>query len=143
MTDLSIEDYSEKAIVVRGDTRPHKDALKSLGGKWNSRLRDGPGWIFSKKLEDKVAAYVISGEAPEQKEREQKSRGSPSRSTGDVDKLTKEVRRLKKEMTALEGRLSDKMDRILALLGDDEAEVEVEDDSSSEEDQQMKRLLHK
>ena len=48
MADLTVEDYSEKSIVVRGDTKEHKDALKQLGGKWNSRLRDGAGWIFSK-----------------------------------------------------------------------------------------------
>lgn len=65
MTDLSVEDYSEKCIVVRGDTKPHKDQLKQLGGKWNSRLRDGPGWIFPKRIEDDVLAFVESGNVPD------------------------------------------------------------------------------
>lgn len=61
MTDLSCTDYSDKAIVVRGDTKEHKEELKNLGGKYNANLRDGPGWIFSKKNEDKVQAYIASG----------------------------------------------------------------------------------
>jgi hypothetical protein len=43
---LDVEDYSEKAFVVRGDSKTHKDSLTALGGKWNDRLRDGAGWIF-------------------------------------------------------------------------------------------------
>lgn len=65
MSGLTVEDYSEKCIVVRGDTKPHKEQLKGLGGKWNGRLKDGGGWIFSKKYEDKVLQYVSSGKQPE------------------------------------------------------------------------------
>ena len=61
MTDLSCTDYSDKAIVVRGDTKDHKEELKTLGGKYNANLRDGAGWIFSKKNEDKVLSYIASG----------------------------------------------------------------------------------
>lgn len=65
MTDLSVEDYSERAIVVRGDTKPYKEQLKQLGGKYNPNLRDGPGWIFSKKSEDRVLAFVATGKPAE------------------------------------------------------------------------------
>lgn len=41
-------DYSAKAFAIIGDTKPIKDTLKSLGGRWNNRLSCGPGWIFSK-----------------------------------------------------------------------------------------------
>jgi hypothetical protein len=61
MTDLSCTDYSEKAIVVRGNTKEYKDQLKSLGGKFNANLRDGAGWIFPKKDEDKVLSFVMNG----------------------------------------------------------------------------------
>ena len=43
---LTIEQYSDKAIVVRGDTQPYKEDLKNIGGKWNSALKGGGGWIF-------------------------------------------------------------------------------------------------
>ena len=53
MTDIYIENYSEKSFVVLGETKPHKENIKKLGGKWNSRLRNNKmGWIFpiSKKF---------------------------------------------------------------------------------------------
>ena len=51
---LQIIDYSEKAIAVVGDTRAIKDTLKSLGGRFNSHLSCGAGWIFSKAKEDSL-----------------------------------------------------------------------------------------
>lgn len=51
---LTVADYSEKAIVVRGDTRPWVGMLKELGGRFNARLKGGAGWIFSKRMEEKV-----------------------------------------------------------------------------------------
>ena len=62
MSSIYYEDYSEKSIVVLGETKPHKDALKSMGGRFNGRLRDGKvGWIFSKKSEEAVKDYVENG----------------------------------------------------------------------------------
>lgn len=48
-TGITIENYSEKAFVIRGDTRPMKEQLKEGGAKWNPSLRGGAGWIISKK----------------------------------------------------------------------------------------------
>ena len=53
-TGLRIEEYSEKAIVVLGDTKPVAETLKSLGGKFNAGLKCGAGWIFSKKAEARI-----------------------------------------------------------------------------------------
>lgn len=38
--------YSEKSIVITGNTYPIKDQLKNAGGKFNKFLSCGPGWIF-------------------------------------------------------------------------------------------------
>jgi hypothetical protein len=50
--DFIIVDYSEKALAVFGDTRPIKDRLKALGGRFNPKLmhneKKQAGWIFSK-----------------------------------------------------------------------------------------------
>jgi hypothetical protein len=62
MTDLTVEDYTEKSIVVRGNTQEYKTQLASLGGKWNANLRGGGGWIFSKKSEDKVLEFISAGD---------------------------------------------------------------------------------
>lgn len=56
--DVRIVDYSEKAIAVYGDTRQIKDELKELGGRFNPRLKDGPGWIFPKGKRDAVSFLV-------------------------------------------------------------------------------------
>jgi hypothetical protein len=46
--NIQIIDYSPKAIAVIGDTKPIKDTLKDLGGRFNFRLTCGAGWIFPK-----------------------------------------------------------------------------------------------
>ena len=46
MSTITVEQYSEKAIVVRGNTVPYKEKLLSIGGKWNKMLKGGEGWIF-------------------------------------------------------------------------------------------------
>jgi hypothetical protein len=63
MADLTCSDYSEKAVVVRGDTKTHKEGLKNLGGKFNASLKDGAGWIFPKKLEGKIQEYITGFQA--------------------------------------------------------------------------------
>jgi len=45
-SSITVEQYTEKSIVVRGNTIPYKNKLLSLGGKWNKSLRGGEGWIF-------------------------------------------------------------------------------------------------
>lgn len=59
-TDLGVEivEYSEKAIAVIGDTKPLKDDLKSIGGRFNPRLKCGMGWIFPKTKIEEVKALL-------------------------------------------------------------------------------------
>lgn len=52
--EVNIIDYSDKSFAVIGDTKPIKDALKSLGGKFNFRLTCGAGWVFPKSKLDQV-----------------------------------------------------------------------------------------
>lgn len=61
MSDLNCSEYSEKAIVVRGDsTKTYKEELKALGGKYNAILKGGPGWIFYKTSAGKVDKFISS-----------------------------------------------------------------------------------
>lgn len=57
---MNIEDYTEKSFVVFGETKNFKDMLKELGGKFNSNLKVGPGWIFSKANKEKVENWIKS-----------------------------------------------------------------------------------
>ncbi|MCL2650760.1 MAG: fusion protein [Candidatus Azobacteroides sp.] len=56
--DFLIVDYSQKALALFGDTRPIKDQLKVLGGRFNPKLtHEGSkqaGWIFSKSKENEL-----------------------------------------------------------------------------------------
>jgi hypothetical protein len=36
-----IENYTDKSFILLRDTKVYKDKIKQLGGKWNSRLKDG------------------------------------------------------------------------------------------------------
>jgi hypothetical protein len=61
-----IEDYSEKAIAVFGDTKAYKDLLVSLNGKFNPALKGvgdtkRSGWIFPKSKRAQVEAQMKQG----------------------------------------------------------------------------------
>lgn len=55
---LKLEDYSDRAFVVRGNTYEHREKLKELGGKWSPGLRGGQGYVFSKKRKAEVLQWM-------------------------------------------------------------------------------------
>lgn len=61
---VEIIDYSEKAIAVFGDTKPLKEILRSLGGRFSPRLQNNgqtaAGWVFPKRNEQKVRQTLAS-----------------------------------------------------------------------------------
>ena len=70
---LTLEEYSEKSFVIRGDTKEYKTQLMTGRGKWNPRLKDGPGWIFSKKNMNTMKLFVnkINNETELEEERKE------------------------------------------------------------------------
>lgn len=54
-TQIVIRQYSPLSIVVVGDTKPIKDRLRNIGGRFNPRLRQPgtdkkvAGWVFSNR----------------------------------------------------------------------------------------------
>ena len=55
---LELVPYSDKSFAVIGDTKPIKEKLKELGGRFNFRLSCGAGWIFPKTREEVVRAAL-------------------------------------------------------------------------------------
>ena len=53
-TAVTVCKYSEKAIVVIGNTRPFADVLRAHGGRFNARLSGGAGWIFQATKRDTI-----------------------------------------------------------------------------------------
>lgn len=56
--DIHIIDYSTKAIAVIGNTKPLKDVLRELGGRFNFRLSCGPGWIFPATKKNEILTIL-------------------------------------------------------------------------------------
>lgn len=153
-SEMTVEDYSEKAIVVRGDTKPHKNELKKLGGKYNPSLRDGntrsPGWIFSKKCEANVLEYICSGKitVPDwgkmEKRSEYKSKQSIDlSSSNEIVKIIKKIDKLYEKVASINKNL-EKLNTLLMKRkednGSDSEIIEIES-SSDEEEPELKRLL--
>lgn len=49
---IEIVDYSDRSIAVIGDTKPIKEQLKALGGRFNFKLSCGAGWVFPKSKKE-------------------------------------------------------------------------------------------
>jgi len=64
---MEVQDYTEKSIVVIGETKDNKDGLIKLGGKFNAKLKVGPGWIFPKTEKERVLKFVNDGIITEKK----------------------------------------------------------------------------
>ena len=68
--NITIEDYSERAIAVFGDTKAIRDRLKNAGGMYNPSLRSitkiggnevesrKPGWTFSNTRKNEIQQLV-------------------------------------------------------------------------------------
>ena len=61
---LKLMNYSEKAIVIYGQTKEYKDNLKQLGGRFNPYLtiegKRTAAWIFSKRRETELINFINS-----------------------------------------------------------------------------------
>ena len=64
---VRIVSYTDKSVVVIGDTKKHKDSLKNLGGKWNASLTNKEtgekfmGWIFYLSKQREVQSWIDNG----------------------------------------------------------------------------------
>lgn len=87
MSSVSVSDYSEKAIVVRGTLEHHGPIMEQLGGTFNEKLKGGRGWIFSKYKMSQVRNIVDKLNSGQYgNEYEQKT---SSTSTAQVDSVPK------------------------------------------------------
>jgi hypothetical protein len=55
---MTIQEYSKKAVVLRGDTRNYRETLTNMHGRYVPYLKDGAGWIFSKKRANDLYAFI-------------------------------------------------------------------------------------
>lgn len=55
---MNIVNYSDKSFVITGNTKDFKDELKELGGRWNSKLTCGNGWVFSLTKKKELESWL-------------------------------------------------------------------------------------
>ncbi|ESX21372.1 hypothetical protein [Mesorhizobium sp. LSJC264A00] len=55
--EVFMEDYTEKAFIVRGNTIDYKEAFKGANGRWIS-VKGGKAWMFSKRHLKDVAKIL-------------------------------------------------------------------------------------
>ena len=110
---IYIEEYSPKSFVVRGGTKPHKDSLLALGGKWNSSLTDKQSgdkfgaWLFWGEKRKEITEWIEKGcktvertqqtgvfEKSQSSSSSENSRDNTSRLEAKIDALTKMVESL-------------------------------------------------
>jgi len=56
--NVKFVEYSDKSFAIVGETKEIKDSLKEMGGKFNSFLKCGKGWIFSNKRKETVLSFL-------------------------------------------------------------------------------------
>ena len=136
-TNITIEDYSEKAFVVKGDTKDYKDSLRELGGKYNSNLRDGAGWIFPKTKKSAVEAWKNSGKHLQRTDTPvQVYVGASTSVSAQVDQnevLNEILKEIKK--------MSIRLERVEQLLNKTNKQTNIEDDIS--DDDTPRNFVHK
>ena len=47
--ELSYEEYNKKSYAVRGNKAKYEAQIKSIGGRWNPRMKDEAGWLVPKE----------------------------------------------------------------------------------------------
>ena len=123
---ILVQDYSEKSFVLRGEeTKEYKDQIITLGGKWNSKLSGGGGWIFSNKQKDKVKNWLD----------DETSKNSIETSKNLIETSKKSI---ETSIDSDMNRIEKKLDKIISLLEKNNINI-----SDCEEDEKIpiKRLL--
>ena len=150
ITNINIETYSERAIVVRGNTEDHKEQLKALGGKWNSRLKDGPGWIFPKTKKQEIENWIATRQLPVgtivKAAFYQEENISPRQSSSisiTESQMLREIKNLNIKVDRLENLIKKLISKHNDICSDNEEEKEEEKEEEEEEDNNInrKRLL--
>ena len=101
---ITIINYSDLSFALVGkETIDIKDKLKELGGKYNSRLKCGAGWIFSKKKLNEVKLAMLDSVIPFQTEEEAKEEKAELVFVD--DEKDKDIRALENIVTGLESQV--------------------------------------
>ena len=57
--ELIYEKYNDNSYSVRGDKTKYAKKIKDIGGRWNSRMKGGEGWLVPKEYLENLKSLVI------------------------------------------------------------------------------------
>ena len=137
---ITLEPYSEKSFVLRGDTRPYKEYIKKLGGKWAPKLQDGAGWLFPKTKQDTVSKWIDTGEIDDDDIKYQSEKSRNGTLEEHINYLTLKVTSIEKSINIILAKIEN-----MEKVKHDDAKVVDESDESDESEQEIVpvRLLGK
>lgn len=58
MSILTYTHYNDKSFAVRGDKTQYQNIIKQLGGRWNSKMRGGVGWLVPIDKEPQLKSLI-------------------------------------------------------------------------------------
>jgi hypothetical protein len=140
---ISFKKYTEKSILVEGDTKPWKENIKAVGGKWNKALQ---GWIFpSSKLSaiEKLVTSINSGKAEKIADSESNYVSGVSKNDftallARMEAMEIEIAKLKKSKVVISKPVSKPIKK-----SDSSSEEESESEESSSEDESPPETITK
>jgi hypothetical protein len=62
---LRYENYTAKSLAVFGDRDRYDGIMKTIGARWNDKMRCGTGWMLNREHEDKLKQLIASLGQPE------------------------------------------------------------------------------
>lgn len=59
VTEITYEPYNKNSLIVHGaDKLEHRTVFRSIDGRWNSRLRQGPAWLIPRHEEKRLIQVI-------------------------------------------------------------------------------------
>lgn len=139
---ISIQDYTDKSFVVRGDTTAHKDTLRDLGGKWNARLTDKEtgdkfgAWLFWTDKREEIEKWLKNG-CPSGEKKQENTRNQPLFRNDAAPVSQKDIAELHKKIDIL----TKMVETLLKSQNIPQQEEIIEDDDDEETKTPPRRLL--
>ena len=57
MEPLTYKPYNKTKLAIRGDMQ-YDAIIKAIGGRWNSRMKEGPGWTIDNDKEEQLKMLI-------------------------------------------------------------------------------------
>jgi hypothetical protein len=149
MSSIIVEQYSEKSIVVRGNTVPYKEKLLSIGGKWNKMLKGGEGWIFpltkkpivEKLLSEPPSVYDNNNENDNSNNQNDNNSSSYSKNTyKSINRKSENISEViltKKEYLHLISRI-ERLEQLVAKFNDNDKQRDERDEKNEKNEKNEK-----